>query len=686
MRCPAAAASTCRCGEARGRAPGVREYFERYPYTLPRAARVESDRLARPRALGRGDARAARLSRSRRAASSTSRSMRDGDDVLTAYVLSIADEAGWRFPSARARAWTGARSASSKGRVIRYSRAADRGPDDPQGRGDRSAVAARGAAQAEVARQHRDRAQPVADVGGDRLVPASSSASRSCRSATSASGGRADPALAPELPGHDDGFSTEKRRAVVAHDLRRRERQQAAARARRRAGMEGRHAAAGARRARPHAARALEHDGRQRVGRGRAATSSRAALRDDAGRPADDARRSASRHVDARVASGDDGTRPFAQRLAWPAGARRHVALAPGRHRRAVGDVQSLAAIPLKSAAVERLRDQAHGDAGRAEDGRDDWRRGDISRVPARSRRADRHDVGRGRRSDSRRQHGLGHGLGRRLDARSRRAREAKGTGGRRSTSARSRRIAPTTATCPRAASSSSTRCGSTTRARSSCRPTRVEAMYAPEMFGELPNARSWAVQAVSRARRSRDAARSVRSARRSRCAGCRSRRRCAASAPGSRSFADVRPRTSRPKRGCSTATASRCREMRIDTRACAGSSGCRSRDVRRRCSAALDRRRGQALLRARRRRLAGLAVAAWDSMWRTPMAAGARRLDAHDAARRLARSRARADGGSRARSAQKWGQAQAALALERTGPRRRSSRRSSTSRRFAAS
>ena len=104
--------------------------------------------------------------------------------------------------------------------------------------------------------------------------------------------------------------------------------------------------------------------------------------------------------------------------------------------------------------------------------------------------------------------------------------------------------------------------------------------------------------------------------------------------------------------------------------------------------AAALDRGRGQALLRAPRRRLAGprrRRVGQHLAHARRP--APARRLDADDAARRPARSRARRLRRRRARSAQKWDQAQAALALERAWTQaRRSSRRTSTSRRIAAS
>ena len=130
--------------------------------------------------------------------------MRDGDDVLTAYVLSIADEAGYPIPDSERKRMEQALIGFVEGRIVRYSRAADGRSRDPQGRGARSAVAPRGAAQREVARQLHHRAQPVADVGGDRLVPDPQAPAEAAAPRRALRGSRAGPALAPEFPGHDD--------------------------------------------------------------------------------------------------------------------------------------------------------------------------------------------------------------------------------------------------------------------------------------------------------------------------------------------------------------------------------------------------------------------------------------------------------------------------------------------------
>ena len=108
---------------------------------------------------------------------------------------------------------------------------------------------------------------------------------------------------------------------------------------------------------------------------------------------------------------------------------------------------------------------------------------------PARSRGAERHDLGRGRRSDS----------GGRIDSRhrprrgfadaDRAARSGRAGSGRPSRSARSTPSAPTTAWCRRGSGPWSTPCGSTIPAASRCRRRGSRPCTAPEMFGESPNA-----------------------------------------------------------------------------------------------------------------------------------------------------------------------------------------------------
>ena len=102
-------------------------------------------------------------------------------------------------------------------------RAADRGPR-------RSASSRRSKRCRATTRRSRsmldsihDRAGAVADVGGARLARHPAARARAiARAASARAAGAADPALAPELPGNDDGLlHRAHRRAVVADDLRR---------------------------------------------------------------------------------------------------------------------------------------------------------------------------------------------------------------------------------------------------------------------------------------------------------------------------------------------------------------------------------------------------------------------------------------------------------------------------------
>ena len=175
-------------------------------------------------------------------------------------------------------------------------------------------------------------------------------------------------------------FSTEKtRRAVVAHDLRRRERQQAAARADRRAGVEGRHAAPRARRARPQQrgrwnTTVANAWGVVALGKFSArfeatpvtGTTTAATLGD-----------AAFTHA----WQPDDGSKTFAQRLAVAATRRESVGARAGRHRRAVGDAAKHRGDPAEGAAVERLSHHAHASRRSSSRRPGEWRRGDVARV-----------------------------------------------------------------------------------------------------------------------------------------------------------------------------------------------------------------------------------------------------------------------------------------------------------------
>ena len=118
---------------------------------------------------------------------------------------------------------------------------------------------------------------------------------------------------------------------------------------------------------------------------------------------------------------------------------------------------------------------------------------------------------------------------------------------------------------------------------------THVEAMYAPEMFGESPNA-AWTVAAVNactpaaalaRRRRLRGLRRAVAAPALGHTRRCRRSSRCA-------------PRTAARRRCCSTATACRCRRC-APTRMRGAARGCRWRGSRRRCARPRSRPRTSA-------------------------------------------------------------------------------------------
>ena len=179
----------------------------------------------------------------------------------------------------------------------------------------------------------------------------------------------------------------------------------------------------------------------------------------DAGHRDDDrdARRASASRTRGKA---DDGTTPFATKLAVAAGARGPRARAR-RHRRAVGDAAEHRGDSAHGAAVERLPHHAQRHAGAAEDHGALEPRRRRARA-ARGRRAVRHDVGRGRAIRSRPAARCSAAASAAIRRSRRTASAGRAPCGRRSRSARSTASARTTATCRRAASSSSTRCAST--------------------------------------------------------------------------------------------------------------------------------------------------------------------------------------------------------------------------------
>ena len=237
------------------------------------------------------------------------------------------------------------------------------------------------------------------------------------------------------------------------------------------------------------AARRLGHDGRQRLGRAGAGASSPRAFESDAGHRRDRRRRSAAQRDAGRL----ERRRRRAARssLPWPAApadARRRAR----RHRRPWVTVQSARRDPARrSRCRAATASRSTVDAGRAADAGQAGSAATSCACGSRSRR---------RRDmtwvvvDDPVPAGASHPR-----HRPRRATRRSPTARRAATRLRLARVRRAHASTRfrayyelRAeghASSSSTRCASTRAGRFELPPTRVEAMYAPEMFGEMPNA-----------------------------------------------------------------------------------------------------------------------------------------------------------------------------------------------------
>ncbi len=188
-----------------GELPGVRDFLQQYPYTLLRAAGVDRDRPAR-RARWNALMSALPDYLDRDGLVKYWTLLRDGDDTLTAYVLSIADEAGWAIPDASAQRMEQALIGFVEGRIVRYSAlpTAD--------------LSIRKIAALEALSR---RAEPLNAKWLDSIAiepnlwPTSAVIDwylilkrqpKLPRHDERIEGRRADPALAPQFPGHDDGL------------------------------------------------------------------------------------------------------------------------------------------------------------------------------------------------------------------------------------------------------------------------------------------------------------------------------------------------------------------------------------------------------------------------------------------------------------------------------------------------
>ena len=216
-------------GEARGDLPGVR-VLRALSVTPASSSAPRSRSASRPDALERADGGAARSPRPRRPRPHCTPVRATATTRSPPTCCRSPPRRGFAIPDAPRARMEQALVAFVEGRVVRSRPCAP-----PTSRSARSRRWRRSRAQDRVtpavARQHRVEPNLWPTVGGHRLVSLLKR-QPGCRATTSASGGRADPALAPLFQGTTMGFSTERdRRALVADGVGRLEREQAAARA-----------------------------------------------------------------------------------------------------------------------------------------------------------------------------------------------------------------------------------------------------------------------------------------------------------------------------------------------------------------------------------------------------------------------------------------------------------------------
>ena len=136
-----------------GDLPGVREYFQFYPYSCLEQRASTAIGLGNP---AQWNALMGGITdyMDRDGLLKFWPFLRDGDDALTAYILSVGDEAGWEIPESAKSRIEQALVGFVEGRVVRYWRDADRRPVDPEDRRAGSTVAQQERVQREMARQH----------------------------------------------------------------------------------------------------------------------------------------------------------------------------------------------------------------------------------------------------------------------------------------------------------------------------------------------------------------------------------------------------------------------------------------------------------------------------------------------------------------------------------------------------
>ena len=186
MRSPAAAASTSECRPSSAAIfPACANSSSRYPYTCLEQ-RVSIAVGLESRVLW--DATMSNIDNlmDRDGLLKYWAFLRDGDDALTAYVLSIGDEAGWEIPGAGAIANRGGAGRFRRGSRRALLGTADRRPRHTQDDRAGGAVARQDRVQSQVARQHQRSSPTCGRPPRSSTGTSCSSASPSSRAATSA--------------------------------------------------------------------------------------------------------------------------------------------------------------------------------------------------------------------------------------------------------------------------------------------------------------------------------------------------------------------------------------------------------------------------------------------------------------------------------------------------------------------
>ncbi len=207
-----------------GALPGLRRYFETYPFTCLEQMASKAIGLRDAQALGDGRQRPAHLPRRRRPRQLLSAARRrQGQRQRSPHRLPARCVARVRLRAARRRARPDALRARRVRRRPHRAQilVAAAGPRRAQDRRHRSPLPLRPRA-GEDARLREPHAEPLADGRGDRLAQHPASRRRHSRAGEAAGRGPADPAEPPHLRRHDAEIQHRGRRLLVVADGQRR--------------------------------------------------------------------------------------------------------------------------------------------------------------------------------------------------------------------------------------------------------------------------------------------------------------------------------------------------------------------------------------------------------------------------------------------------------------------------------